>query len=152
MSLHRSLTRPSLAPTTKATGVVATPVAGRQIPRLGRRLGTARSGAVAGVVRALQRWYPLTLLGSAFATGSPHEFLLSIAGFLALLGWRGSAGCRRTASSWWSSWDSSAPLAAREHGAQHRLRTRAARSWLFYRIHLRVVWRLQAGRRAVLRG
>ena len=49
-------------------------------------------------------------------------------------------------------WDSSAPLAAREHGAQHRLRTRAARSWLFYRIHLRVVWRLQAGRRAVLRG
>ena len=49
-------------------------------------------------------------------------------------------------------WDSAAPLAARDHGAQHRLRTRSARSWLFYRIHLRIGWRLQAGRRAVLRG
>ena len=49
-------------------------------------------------------------------------------------------------------WDTAAVLAARERGTQHRLRTRSARSWLFYRIHFRVLWRLQAGRRATLYG
>ena len=115
--------------------------------------------------RRVLHYYPLTLpgtalaaaavylLGSAFASGSPHEFLLSITGFLVLLVLAGlgrlqAYRCKLVEFEW----DSSAPLAAREHGAQHRLRTRAARSWLFYRIHLRLVWRLQAGRRATLRG
>ena len=116
-------------------------------------------------VRRVLHYYPFTLpgtalavaavylLGSAFASGSPHEFLLSITGFLVLLVLAGlgrlqAYRCKLVEFEW----DSSAPLAAREHGAQHRLRTRAARSWLFYRIHLRIVWRLQAGRRAALRG
>ena len=116
-------------------------------------------------LQRLLRFYPLTvlgsalfvvanyLLGSAFATGSPHEFLLSIASFLILLV---LAGLGRLQAYRFKlvefEWDSAAPLAARERGTQHRLRTRAARSWLFYRIHFRVLWRLQAGRRAALRG
>ena len=124
-----------------------------------------RHPGVHAAARRVWHYYPLTLpgtalagaavylLGSAFASGSPHEFLLSIFGFLALLVLAGlgrlqAYRCKLVEFEW----DSSAPLAAREHGAQHRLRTRAARSWLFYRIHLRIVWRLQAGRRATLHG
>ena len=134
----------------------------------GRR-GRLTDGALHHVLRDAARrvlhYYPLTLLGtalagaavyllgSAFASGSPHEFLLSVTGFLILLV---LAGLGRLQAYRFKlvefEWDSSAPLAAREYGAQHRLRTRAAKSWLFYRIHLRIAWRLQAGRRAVLRG
>ena len=129
------------------------------------RMDAARHRSVHAAARRVWHYYPLTLpgtalagaavylLGSAFASGSPHEFLLSIFGFLALLVLAGlgrlqAYRCKLVEFEW----DSSAPLAAREHGAQHRLRTRAARSWLFYRIHLRIVWRLQAGRRATLHG
>ena len=133
--------------------------------RTPRRTDAAGHGGVHDAARRVLHYYPLTLpgtalaaaavylLGSAFASGSPHEFLLSITGFLVLLVLAGlgrlqAYRCKLVEFEW----DSSAPLAAREHGAQHRLRTRAARSWLFYRIHLRLVWRLQAGRRATLRG
>ena len=116
-------------------------------------------------LRLARHYYPFTLLGSAlaaaavyllgsaFASGSPHEFLLASTGFLTLLV---LAGLGRLQAYRFKliefEWDSSAPLAAREQGAQHRLRTRNARSWLFYRIHLRLAWRLQAGRRAALYG
>ena len=133
--------------------------------RSGRQTDAAGHGGVHEAARRVLHYYPFTLpgtalaaaavylLGSAFASGSPHEFLLSIFGFLVLLVLAGlgrlqAYRCKLVEFEW----DSSAPLAAREHGAQHRLRTRAARSWLFYRIHLRIVWRLQAGRRATLRG
>ena len=133
--------------------------------RMGLRPDAARHPGVHAAARRVWHYYPLTLpgtalagaavylLGSAFASGSPHEFLLSIFGFLALLVLAGlgrlqAYRCKLVEFEW----DSSAPLAAREHGAQHRLRTRAARSWLFYRIHLRIAWRLQAGRRATLHG
>ena len=134
--------------------------------RSGRRPdAAARHRGLHDAARRVLHYYPLTLpgtalaaaavylLGSAFASGSPHEFLLSTIGFLVLLVLAGlgrlqAYRCKLVEFEW----DSSAPLAAREHGAQHRLRTRAARSWLFYRIHLRLVWRLQAGRRATLHG
>ena len=128
----------------------------------GRRLPATAS---AGQLARLLRLYPFTvlgsalfvaaiyLLGSAFATGSPHEFLLSITAFVLLLG---LAGLGRLQAYRFKlvefEWDTAAVLAARERGTQHRLRTRAARSWLFYRIHFRVLWRLQAGRRATLYG
>ena len=127
------------------------------------RGGEAQS--LRGAARLALHYYPLTLLGSAlagaavyllgsaFASGSPHEFLLASTGFLILLalaalGRLQAYRCKLVEFEW----DSSAPLAARELGSRHRLRTRSARSWLFYRIHLRVTWRLQAGRRATLRG
>ena len=133
--------------------------------RMGRSTDAAQHRGVHETARRVLHYYPLTLLGtglaaaavyllgSAFASGSPHEFLLSIIGFLVLLVLAGlgrlqAYRCKLVEFEW----DSSAPLTAREHGAQHRLRTRAARSWLFYRIHLRLVWRLQAGRRATLHG
>ena len=144
--------------------------AGRPAPEaapgpMERRTVAAGHRGMHDAARRVLHYYPLTLpgtalaaaavylLGSAFASGSPHEFLLSIIGFLVLLVLAGlgrlqAYRCKLVEFEW----DSSAPLAAREHGAQHRLRTRAARSWLFYRIHLRIVWRLQAGRRATLRG
>ena len=139
------------------------PVAARGRP--GRRAGGALDHILRDAARRVLHYYPLTLLGtalaaaavyllgSAFASGSPHEFLLSVTGFLVLLV---LAGLGRLQAYRFKlvefEWDSSAPLGAREYGAQHRLRTRAAKSWLFYRIHLRIAWRLQAGRRAVLRG
>ena len=133
--------------------------------RTGPRAGGALDHVLRDAARRVLHYYPLTLLGtalagaavyllgSAFASGSPHEFLLSVTGFLVLLVLAGlgrlqAYRCKLVEFEW----DSSAPLAAREYGAQHRLRTRAAKSWLFYRIHLRIAWRLQAGRRAVLRG
>ena len=156
-----------------AAPTVATATAGRQVrgnassattPRTASPAGAARPSPVLqhsslrDATRRVLHYYPLTLpgtalagaavylLGSAFASLSPHEFLLSITGFLSLLVLAGlgrlqAYRCKLVEFEW----DSSAPLAAREHGAQHRLRTRAARSWLFYRIHLRVTWRLQAG-------
>ena len=163
-----------------AAPTVATATAGRQVrgnassattPRTASPAGAARPSPVLqhsslrDATRRVLHYYPLTLpgtalagaavylLGSAFASLSPHEFLLSITGFLSLLVLAGlgrlqAYRCKLVEFEW----DSSAPLAAREHGAQHRLRTRAARSWLFYRIHLRITWRLQAGRRATLHG
>ena len=133
--------------------------------RAGRHSSAALHLGLHDAARRVLRYYPFTLLGtavagaavyllgSAFASGSPHEFLLSITGFLTLLVLAGlgrlqAYRCKLVEFEW----DSSAPLAARELGTQHRLRTRAARSWLFYRIHLRISWRLQAGRRATLRG
>ena len=133
--------------------------------RMRQRSGGALDHVLRDAARRVLHYYPLTLLGtalaaasvyllgSAFASGSPHEFLLSVTGFLVLLV---LAGLGRLQAYRFKlvefEWDSSAPLGAREYGAQHRLRTRAAKSWLFYRIHLRIAWRLQAGRRAVLRG
>ena len=133
--------------------------------RIGRRIRAAQLNGLRDAARRVLHYYPLTLLGtalagaavyllgSAFASGSPHEFLLSVTGFLILLVLAGlgrlqAYRCKLVEFEW----DSSAPLAAREYGAQHRLRTRTAKSWLFYRIHLRIAWRLQAGRRATLRG
>ena len=133
--------------------------------RIRQRSGGALDHLLRDAARRVLHYYPLSLLGtavcaaavyllgSAFASGSPHEFLLSVTGFLILLV---LAALGRLQAYRFKlvefEWDSSAPLGAREYGAQHRLRTRAAKSWLFYRIHLRIAWRLQAGRRAVLRG
>ena len=163
-----------------AAPTVATATAGRQVrgnassattPRTASPAGAARPSPVLqhsslrDATRRVLHYYPLTLpgtalagaavylLGSAFASLSPHEFLLSITGFLSLLVLAGLGRLQAYRCELVEfEWDSSAPLAAREHGAQHRLRTRAARSWLFYRIHLRITWRLQAGRRATLHG
>ncbi len=125
----------------------------------------ATTRAAWGRLPPVLRLYPLTvpgsalfaaavyLLGSAFATGSPHEFLLSIFAFVVLLV---LAGLGRLQAYRFKlvefEWDTAAVLAARERGTRHRLRTRSARSWLFYRIHFRVAWRLQAGAHAALHG
>ena len=115
--------------------------------RAGRHSSATLHLGLHDAARRVLRYYPFTLLGtavagaaiyllgSAFASGSPHEFLLSITGFLILLVLAGlgrlqAYRCKLVEFEW----DSSAPLAARELGTQHRLRTRAARSWLFYRI------------------
>ena len=143
--------------------MAASAAVARAAPRPGHA-GAARL-LLGRALRLAQHYYPLTLLGSAlaaaavyllgsaFASGSPHEFLLAGTGFVVLLlltglGHLQAYRCKLIEFEW----DSSAPLAAREQGAQHRLRTRSARSWLFYRIHLRLAWRLQAGRRAALYG
>ena len=164
-AVHARSTPATAAAAVRAGSAGAVPADGANGARAARLASATERSAIRTAARLVLHYYPLTLLGSAlagaavyllgsaFASGSPHEFLLAIIGFLTLLVLAGvgrlqAYRCKLVEFEW----DSSAPLAAREHGAQHRLRTRAARSWLFYRIHLRVTWRLQAGRRATLHG
>ena len=92
------------------------------------------------------------LLGSAFASRSPYEFLLSVAAYCALL----VAGllCRLQAYRFSLAdfeWNTGPSLHARG-AVEHSLSTRSARAMLFFRIHFGVGWKLQAGHRATLFG
>lgn len=126
------------------------------------RPGTSRPAGA--WLRSALVWYPFTplgsllfvaatyLLGSAFAGGSPYEFVLAIAAYLALLV---LAGVGRLQAYRFAladfEWSSSTSLHARS-AAEHTLSTRTEQAKLFFRIHFGVWWRLRIGHRATLVG
>ena len=109
-------------------------------------------------------WYPFTLLGSAlflaatyllgsaFASGSPYEFVLAIAAYLILLVLAGL--CRLQAYRFSLAdfeWNTGNALHARS-AEEQTLSTRSEQAKLFFRIHFGVWWRLRLGHRAALVG
>ncbi len=114
--------------------------------------------------RAALRYYPFTLLGtaflvgagylagSAFATDNGYEFALAAAAALVLgaLAADGRLQARRMAAVALAWGDTAQPLYARTAGGLDLKAAGAPRPHYFYRLHARVTGRLRAGNRAAL--
>ncbi len=109
-------------------------------------------------LRAVLRYYPFTLIGtavlaaagylagSAFATDNGYEFVLATAAVLVLsvLAGDGRLQARRMAAATLA-WESGRPLSARTDGVLDLKAAGAGRPHYFYRLHARVTGRLRAG-------
>ena len=114
--------------------------------------------------RAALRYYPFTLLGtaflagtgylagSAFATDNGYEFALAAAAafVLGVLAVDGRLQARRMAAVALTWGDTAQPLYARTAGGLDLQAAGAPRPHYFYRLHARVTGRLRAGNRAAL--
>lgn len=121
--------------------------------------------ATASTARSALRYYPFTLLGtaflagagylagSAFATDNGYEFVLAAAATLVLgvLAVDGRLQARRMAAVALAWGDTAQPLYARTLGDLDLQAAGAPRPHYFYRLHARVTGRLRAGNRAALR-
>ncbi|MAG13573.1 MAG: hypothetical protein CMN78_03140 [Spirochaetales bacterium] len=92
------------------------------------------------------------ILGTAFASGNPYSFLLSvlviiIISFFALLARIQATRIGRGRIEW----ESSTPLFARQHDDSHRIIAHGSSLLPFYRLHVTLDARLMAGRKAKLR-
>lgn len=120
--------------------------------------------ATASTARSALRYYPFTLLGtaflagagylagSAFATDNGYEFVLAAAAALVLgvLAVDGRLQARRMAAVSLAWGETAQPLYARTPGGLDLQAAGAPRPHYFYRLHARVTGRLRAGNRAAL--